>query len=61
MVDQLGDEIGDFGAPDAAGDDLAETATLRPGATGRYVLVWFVDLGRGDLPIRLVVDRIVVR
>jgi hypothetical protein len=61
VVDEIGDGIADFGPPTAAGSGLDETSTLRTAATGRHVLVWFVDLGQGDLPIRLVVDRIVVR
>ncbi len=61
VVDEVGADITAFGPPDAVGSGLGETSTLRPDATGRHVLVWFVDLGQGDLPIRLIVDRIVVR
>jgi hypothetical protein len=61
VADEAGEDLASFGFADAEGENLPASVVLEPGARGRHVLVWFVDLGRGELPIQLIVDRIVVR
>lgn len=53
--------IADFGDPRGGGTGLDEEADLAVDGRGDTIVLWFTDLGAGNLPIRLTVSEVTVR
>lgn len=51
----------EFGPTTGSGTDLGPIAEIAVDGSGRFVLLWFTDLGDGDRPVRLHVREITVR
>jgi len=51
----------EFGPTTGSGTDLGPIAEIAVDGSGRFVLLWFTDLGDGDRPVRLHVWEITVR
>ena len=51
----------EFGPTTGSGTDLGPLAEIAVDGSGRFVLLWFTDLGEGERPVRLHVREITVR
>ncbi len=61
VADAAGTSRADYGPPVAEGVDLSSVAEFDIAASGRFALIWFTDLGEGELPVQIRIREITVR
>lgn len=61
VADTAGRSRAGYGPAVAEGSGLTSRAEFEIDASGRFALIWFTDLGEGELPVRIRVREITVR